>query len=313
MFGFWLAATLILAAQTPPPAPSQVPHPPPVPDDLVVTHDVEIGKGGDKILHAELVQPKDPTKRLPRAVIYVHGGGWAGGSTVSEIGRAYQLAKAGYFVASVQYRLSVEAKWPAQIEDCKLAVRWLRANAAQYQIDPDHIGVAGQSAGGHLVACLGTMDDPKFEGTGGYPGVSSKVQAVEDTSGPVDFTNGNFYDGDDFVPPAQKPKSDSMLITLFGATFAANPDVWKEGSPITHVKAGDPPFLIACGEHDQIVSPEQGKTFAAALEKVGVPVELIIVKNGIHSLAPAVGGPPSDPDPNTLRLRLIAFFDKYLK
>src|SRR6202012_4574115 len=94
----------------------------------------------------------------------------------------------GYFLASIEYRLRPKYKWPAQIEDCKLAVRWLRANAAKYHIDPDRIGCWGHSAGGHLVACMGTMDDPKLEGTGGYPGVSSKVQAVADFDGVEDFT-----------------------------------------------------------------------------------------------------------------------------
>jgi acetyl esterase/lipase len=100
-------------------------------------------------------------------VIVIHGGGWSKGTYKDHVG--INLAMKGYFVANVEYRLSGEAKWPAQIEDCKMAVRWLRANAAKYNIDPNHIGCMGSSAGGHLAACLGTMgDDKKFEGNGGY-------------------------------------------------------------------------------------------------------------------------------------------------
>lgn len=317
VLGLILPLALHGAAQvpsTPPARPAPVPLPlPKVPDDLAVTYDVVFGQAGSKVLTAEILRPKDPQKAPTRAVIYVHGGGWAGGDEKHEVARVFFLAQAGYLIVSINYRLSGEAKWPAQVKDCKLGIRWLRAHAAEYHIDPDHIGIAGQSAGGNLVACLGTMDDPKLDDEGGYSGVSSKVQAVVDTSGPVDFTHGNFYDGSTFIPELQKPKDTAMLTALFGTTFAANPQLYIDSSPITHVRADDPPFLVACGEKDAIVSPEQGKTFAAALAKAGVPVELIVVKNANHGLGPIPGGLPTDPDTKTLRERIRAFFDKYLK
>ena len=112
--------------------------------------DVVFGKGGDRDLHAEIAYPKNATGPLP-AVIYIHGGGWVGGSYKQA--PILELAKAGYFAASIEYRLSNVAKWPAQIQDCKLGVRWLRTNAAKYNVDPNRIGAWGASAGGHL-GCL---------------------------------------------------------------------------------------------------------------------------------------------------------------
>ena len=296
-------------AQTSSPTPA-IATPPPVPPDLEVTSGIETGKGGDTTLHAEVVRRKNQTPT--RAVIYVHGGGWAGGDYISDAARAYFLAQAGYLVASIEYRLSTAAKWPAQIEDCKLGVRWLRANAKQYHIDPDHIGIYGHSAGGNLVACMGTMEEPRFDGHGGYDGVSSKVQAVLDAAGPVDFRAGNFSDGSQYVSASQKDKDTGMLLLLFGAPFAKIPDTYMDASPISHVRTGDPPFFIAHGEKDPIVSTAQATTFAAALEKVGVPVQLLIVKNGNHGLGPLPQGLPPDPDAKGFRVMAVDFFNKYL-
>jgi acetyl esterase/lipase len=146
---------------------------PPVPEGIEVQHDVVIGKGGTQDLHAEIAYPKGATKPLP-AIIYIHGGGWIGGSYKHT--SFMKIATHGYFGASIEYRFSNVAKWPAQIQDCELAVRWLRANAAKYNVDPNRIGAWGDSAGGHLVACLGTMADVKeYQGDGGYPGVSGAV------------------------------------------------------------------------------------------------------------------------------------------
>jgi acetyl esterase/lipase len=309
IFAFIFTLALNCPAQTPAPAPTA----PPLPPDLEAVHDIEMGKGGGKILHAEVVQPKAADKRLGRAVIYVHGGGWMAGTNKYDISRVYFLAQHGYLVTSIEYRLSLEAKWPAQIEDCKLAVRWLRANAARYQISPDRIGVYGHSAGGHLTACMGTMDDLKFEGTGGFEGVSSRVQAVVDTAGPVDFREGNFYAGSTYIPDTQIPKDDGMLLTLLGKSFAAAPELWKEASPITHIHSGIPPFFIAHGEMDPIVSPVQAQNFAADLRKAGVPTELTLIQNANHGLGTIPGGVPASPDGTTFRAMVLAFFDKYLK
>ena len=171
-----LALPVSVLGQTNSPTANPAPAYPPPPEGIVVLHDVVTGKGGTQDLHAEIAYPRNAATPLA-AVIYIHGGGWIGGSQRQS--PIPELAKAGYFAASIEYRLSNAAKWPAQIQDCKLGVRWLRANATKYHVDPDRIGVWGASAGGHLVACLGTMADVKeYEGDGGYPGVSSAVQAV---------------------------------------------------------------------------------------------------------------------------------------
>jgi acetyl esterase/lipase len=269
-------------------------------DDIVVLHDVVFGKGGDHDLHADIAYPKNATGPLP-AVIHIHGGGWVGGSYQSS--SIEWLARHGYFAASIEYRLSNVAKWPAQIQDCKLSVRWLRANAAKYNVDPNRIGVWGESAGGHLVTCLGTMADVKeYEGDGGYPGVSSAVQAVVDFYGPTDFTEvGNYT-----------PAAIRYTEMLFGTTYAQNPDLWKSGSPLYYVKAGDPPMLLVHGEADALVPIAQSTVFDAALTKANVPHQLIVVKNANHGFVPL---PNTTIEPNSADINkaVMTFFYQYLK
>jgi acetyl esterase/lipase len=276
---------------------------------------VVIGRGGDKPLHAEVIYPSTPPAPPRPAVILVHGGGWKGGTydMTKLVLDGFQLAKKGYFAASVEYRLSGEAPWPAQIQDCKLAVRWLRANAAKYNVDPNRIGCWGESAGGHLVACMGTMNDPALEGNGGYPGVSSKVQAVADLSGPTDFREGTFGNDDPVIDADHKAKDIELAEELFGTTFAKNPALWKQGSPILYIQPGDPPFYLFYGGKDPIVSLAQGTTFAAALQKAGVTVDLDVVPDAGHCGGTPPGQPPASKSIPQIDDEIYAFFDKYLK
>jgi acetyl esterase/lipase len=265
-------------------------------------HDVEIGKGGDSTLHAEIAYPETPSSKPMPAVIWIHGGGWSRGSY--KVNPAKSLALHGYFTASIEYRLSGVAIWPAQLEDCRLAVRWLRANAAKYNIDPDHIGVWGASAG--------TMADQKqFDGTGGYPDVSSKVQAVAVFAGPVDFNTG----GAGIQKMIAKPPDYESpgLIGLFGGTFEDKGALWKQGSPINYISANDPPFLVVSGDKDLSVPHTQAIELNDALTKAGVPVQFITVHNGGHGMHAAKGDPPATPDHAALAAAVLAFFDKYLK
>jgi acetyl esterase/lipase len=263
-------------------------------------NDIVFGKGGDSDLHADIAWPINATKPMP-AVIYIHGGGWIAGSYKGS--PLMGIAHAGYFGASIEYRLDNVAKWPAQIEDCKLAVRWLRANAAKYNVDPNRIGVWGESAGGHLVTCLGTMAGVKeYEGDGGYPGVSSAVQAVVDFFGPTDFTRPDIY----------TPMGITYTEGLFGVPYAQNPELWKSGSPLFYVKPGDPPMLLVHGGSDGLVPVAQSIVFADALTKAGVPNQLIIVKNGDHGFKPLPGTTIS-PGKSEILKAVNAFFDKYLK
>jgi acetyl esterase/lipase len=215
------------------------------------------------------------------------------------------LALYGYFAASIEYRLDGVAKWPAQIQDCKLGVRWLRANAQRYHVDPNRIGAWGSSAGGHLVACLGTMGDVKeYEGDGGYPGISSTVQAVVDFYGPTNLTNQ--------VPDVITSDVMHLAERLLGTTYLQNPELWKSASPLAQVKAGDPPMLIVQGDSDHIVLKGQSIDFADALTKAGVPNQLILVKNGDHDFKP-LPGTTIDPSNEDIQKAVIAFLDKYLK
>ena len=301
LISFALAASP-LCADVPPASSTtnSAPVYPPAPEGVTLLHDVVTGKGGDHDLHAEIAYPTSTSGLLP-AVIYIHGGGWIAGSY--RHAPIAQLAQAGYFAASIEYRLDNVAKWPAQIEDCKLGVRWLRANAAKYNVDPNRIGVWGESAGGHLVACLGTMADEKeFDGDGGYPGVSSAVQAVVDFYGPTDLT----------VPGNHTPKAIKLTEGLFGVPRDQNPALWKSGSPIFYIKAGDPPMLLVHGDSDTLVPIAQSTVFDTALTKAGVPNQLIVVKNAGHGFK-AMPGTTIDPGNAEITQDVLTFLAKYLK
>ncbi len=250
-------------------------------------------------LHAQISYPKNPAGALP-AMMHIHGGGWINGSYKFD---TLTMARHGYFAISIEYRLDDVAPWPAQIEDCKLAVRWLRANAARYHVDPNRIGVFGESAGGHLVACLATMAGQTQYDVGDYPGVSSAVQAVGDFFGPVDFTRPDIY----------SPSAIEMTEQLLGVSYADDPAAWKSASPVFFVKAGDPPVLIVQGASDQLVPPGQSIEFDAALAKAGVEHKLILVKNADHSFKPNPPGSTIDPSLAQIMAALYAFFDAHLK
>ncbi|MCE0496332.1 MAG: alpha/beta hydrolase [Methylacidiphilales bacterium] len=302
---FAFALPELLPAQTLVPGTNAAPSEPPPPPRVVLLHDVVIGKGGDQDIHAEVAYPANITKPVP-GILCFHGGGWLYGKSKDYIPLITALAHNGYFAASIDYRLSNVAKWPAEIQDCKLAVRWLRANAAQYHVDPNRIVAWGGSAGGHLAACLGTMADVKeYEGDGGYPGVSSAVQAVVDFYGPVDLSNPGDYSSSDYDMP-------KLIQSLFGVPFATNPDLWKSGSPLLYVKAGDPPMIIVHGDSDKAVPLAQSVAFDAALTQAGVPHQFIIVKNADHGFKP-VPGATIDPSQAEIYHDVSVFLAKYIK
>jgi len=251
-------------------------------------------------LKMDIYYPEVAEGTVP-AVLYVHGGGWTKGDKRSGAGASEipELISHGYLVAAINYRLAPQYKFPAQIEDVKCAVRFLRANAANYGIDPDHIGAWGGSAGGHLVALLGVTDaTADFEGNGGYADQSSRVQAVVDMFGPSDLT------------VAFEGANTRLLEQVFGTTDH-NSDIVKQASPVTWVSSDDPPFLILHGEKDTLVPPSQSEILHDQLIATGVPATLTIVENAGHGFAPAGG--TIDPSRTTITKMVADFFDKYLK
>ena len=235
-------------------------------------------------------------------IVWVHGGAWRQGSR--ENPRAARMADRGYAVASISYRLSQEAIFPAQIHDCKAAVRWLRANAAQYGLDPDRVGAWGASAGGHLVALLGTSGGvDALEGTGGCEGHSSCVQAVCDYFGPSDFRRMN-----DLPGTMDHDAPDSPESQLIGAPIQDRPDLVAAANPITYISGGDAPFLIVHGDRDRTVLPNQSELLYVALMKAGIEATYHVVEGGGHGFRAL-------PPERQLQLDAVvdAFFDRHLR
>jgi len=232
-------------------------------------------------------------------IVWIHGGGWVGGSKNSAPS-AKEFLEAGYAVASINYRFSNHAVYPAQIFDSKAAVRFLRANAKKYNIDPDHIGVWGASAGGHLVSLLGTTSDIKeLEGDLGNLNVSSRVQAVVDVFGPADFMKYAEHSGSNSVFGAN-----SLLSKLLGGPIPDNKELAKMASPALYCTKDDAPFLILQGDKDLLVPHQQSREFHDALKKAGVESTLIIVPGAGHDARVFGSGN---------REKVGEFFAKYLK
>jgi acetyl esterase/lipase len=208
-------------------------------------------------------------------------------------------------VASIDYRLSGEAIFPAQIEDCKGAVRWLRARAKEHGLDPNHFGAWGSSAGGHLIALLGTTGGVKeLEGTvGGNAGVSSRVQAICDWYGPTDFLQMSAHAPADSRIDHDAPNSpESQLI---GGPIQENRGKAARANPITFVTRDDPPFLLMHGDRDNLVPLHQSELLHDALKRAGVEVTFRRLEGAGH-------GGAAFQAPDVLQ-QVVAFFDRHLK
>lgn len=192
------------------------------------------------------------------AVLFIHGGGWRGRDKAEFPWYCAMLAQYGYVTASVNYRLSDEAKYPAQIEDVQEAVRWLRRNAATYGINPHQIGVVGGSAGGHLAALLGGMED---EG--------SRVQAVVACFAPVDLVDN----GDPTSAERQ----------LMGVAHNENPQLWNNASASTHISPNDPPVLLIHGDQDETVPLFVSERYHDRLKRGGVQTQFFVVRGAAHA------------------------------
>lgn len=226
------------------------------------------------------------------AVVFVHGGGWTAGDKAQVPPEVAALQAEGFLVASVNYRLAPAHPFPAQIEDVACAVRFLRAHAATFNLDPARVGAMGSSAGGHLVGLLGTSDPSSGWAVGEYLEQSGRVQAVADFFGPADLT----------VPFAGNLVSNNAI---FGGVDPA------EASPVTHATPDDPPFLLVHGRNDTLVPLSQSELLLAALQEQGVPAELLVVENAGHGLTPAGGAPT--PSRQQVVEQVVAFFRSALQ
>ena len=234
-------------------------------------------------------------------VIYVHGGAWQKGDKSEGAGfRAVDgLQSAGFLVVSINYRLAPQFLFPAQIQDVKCAVRYLRAHAGQYHLNSEKIGVWGGSAGGHLVALLGTSDGTPGWDVGEYLNQSSRVQAVVDMFGPADLTVE--FDASNF----------QTARAVFGATDLNDPKL-AAASPVTYIDPGDPPFLILHGDQDATVPLEQSQILYQRLQVAGVKVQLVMVNGAGHGFAKA-GAQTINPSLKEINQRIIDFFVHQLR
>ncbi len=286
-FGFILLAAAPLCAQEKKATPA-------VPLGVKYELDIEHGQGGDTSLHLDIAFPERADKPLP-CVVVIHGGGWRGGNFKVHVPQILEFARRGFVSATIQYRLVPKARWPAQIEDVKCGVRFLRAHAEKYHIDPERIGAVGFSAGAHLSMLLGTMDKADgLEGSGGHADQSSKVQAVVAFFGPTDLAAKDF--------PANV---NGMIYDFLGSLPDEKPDVFQAASPVTYVDRSDAPTLIYHGTKDVLVPYNQAFLMTDKLTEAGVPGRVEMLLGANHGWG--------QPELNRTVEGTVAFFEQYLR
>ncbi|CAN5805788.1 hypothetical protein BH11VER1_BH11VER1_03110 [soil metagenome] len=239
---------------------------PNLPDTITLHEKVECSHPGDFSIPLDIYVPK--ADGVYPTILLIHGGGWKQRQIESDKPLAERLALRGYVVAQVAYRLSTEAKYPAALHDCKAALRFLRAHAVEYKINPLAIGVAGGSAGGHLSGLVGmTGGLAALEGDGGNPELPTTVQACVVMAATMDLVEAN-------------KASNSEGYVLFFGPIADNRDVYVEASPITHVSKESPPTLFIEGEKDTL---KIGRAeMQEKLRNLGVRNEIVTLENAPH-------------------------------
>lgn len=270
--------------------------------DVQILKDVPYCTGGGLQLLMDLYLPLHPAATLVPAILWLHGGGWRIGSK-EEGPLTVEFASHGFVVASANYRLSGEAPFPAAIEDAKCAVRYLRANSAKYGIDPNRIGVAGSSAGGHLALLVATAhESASLEGSGGWSGESSRVSAALSWFGPTDFGVG----------PAAFENGTGFSIRIFlGGDPEQKPENYKKASPVNWIAPDDPPLLLIHGNKDTVVPFDQSARMARAYRKLGLSVRLVKVRNAGHNFQ-RVGNVAISPSIEKIKQISVEFFQKAL-
>ena len=264
------------------------------PENIVWTTDLEYANPDDQHLQVNLARPKTGDAPFP-AVLCIHGGGFRAGKRDSYDGLCKQLAARGYVAATVTYRLAPKYPFPAAVHDCKAAVRWLRANAAKYQLDPDRIGVTGGSAGGHLAQFLGvTAGVTQFEGSDN-PGFSSAVRCVVNFYGPSDFTKsyGKSVDAAEVLP------------LFLGGNLEQARHQHILASPLNWVTPQAAPTLCVHGTDDKYVAYEQAEWMIERLKAADVEAKLLTLSGAGHGFKGA--------DQKQAEEALFDFFDQHLK
>jgi acetyl esterase/lipase len=269
-------------------------------DTIIVEENVTYGRVDDVELKLDVARPKNGPGLFP-AIVFIHGGGWAGGERSSYKGLIRKAAERGYFAATISYRLTGfdpqtntgKTPFPAQIQDCKCAIRWVRSVASKYSIDPERIGVTGGSAGGHLSLLVALMDDKTGpESTGGHAEFSSQVCAVANYCGVTDVAL-EYQDMEQVRP---------FLQALCIGTPESNPEGYRIASPVNHVSKDDPPVLTLHGDKDELVPVSQAYAIDKALRDAGLPHELVILKGEGH----AIKAPEAD-------VAFWSFIEKHVK
>ena len=265
------------------------------PDEITFESGLDYAKPGGESLQLDLARPKNVPGKLP-AILCIHGGGFRAGKREGWDARCKLLAERGYVAATITYRLAPKSQFPAAVEDCKAGVRWLRANAEKYAIDPERIGVVGDSAGGHLAQFLGvTAGVASFEGDGGNPSFSSRVSCVVNYYGPSDLTKsyGKSVDAAEVLP-----------LWLGG-------DDTKEhrrhilASPLYWVTPAAAPTLLLQGTEDKYVNHEQAVWMHDRLKASEVEVEFLSLEGAGHGFKGA--------DAEKAWKAALEFFDRHLK
>lgn len=275
------------------------------PQGFVAEYDMQYVPDGDAAQSLDIYYPEQPSEKPLPLLVWIHGGGWQGGSK-SQMPYMSLLAK-GYVAASIEYRFSQKAKFPAQIQDCQAAIRWLRANAKKYSIDPARVGVGGGSAGGHLAALVGTSGGKKaFPMIGGNEDQSDRVQCVCDIFGPTDFwTVVKQAEEDKNVKNIFKFNAGDPYSNLIDAKLGIDKEKCDAVSPAHYVSKDNPPFLILHGDRDPLVPFAQSVELADLLSKAGVEVTLQRLPGASH-------GGPAFALPGVRNLT-VSFFDKHLR
>lgn len=251
-----------------------------------------------KDLKMDVIYPHEGQDKSWPCIVWICGGAWLQMDVHAWIPNLVDLARKGYVVASVEYRDSNYAVFPGQVEDIKKAIRYLRAHSQRYQIDPDHIGVMGESAGGHLAGMIGTTGHVQGLDVGEYLDYSSAVQAACPWYIPSDFQQMPVFDEDIYL--GLLPES-----RLINSIAKVNPDKAKEASPITYIDDKTPPFLLIHGTQDQVVPHNQSELMYEALEAKGLPVDLISIEGADHA--------DKHFSQRVLIDEIAMFFDKHLK